>query len=124
MLCAFLKPICELIIGNISGAREPDDPNLTWGYVARTKEQETQTMKMDMADDMEAKEEWCELFVDRPENEESDSCSESKRTADERCLEEIKTAPRPTTKKKVRSFLKLSTVIETKFHCLLPFQRR
>ena len=33
-LC-FREPICELIIGNISGAREPDDPNPTLGYVAR-----------------------------------------------------------------------------------------
>ena len=34
---------------NIPGAREPDDPNPTWGYVARTKEQETQTMEKDIA---------------------------------------------------------------------------
>ena len=27
-LC-FREPICELIIGNISGAREPNDPNQT-----------------------------------------------------------------------------------------------
>ena len=36
-LC-FREPICELIIRNIPGAREPEDPNPTWGYVARTKE--------------------------------------------------------------------------------------
>ena len=59
-LC-FREPICELIIRNIPGARELDDPNPTWGYVARTQEQETQTMKMDIAEDLEAEEEWCEL---------------------------------------------------------------
>ena len=59
-LC-FREPICELIIGNIPGAREPDDPNPTWGYVARTKEQETQTMEKDITEHLEAEEEWCEL---------------------------------------------------------------
>ena len=58
---SFPEPICELIIGSIPGAREPDDPNPTWGYVARTKEQETQTMKKDIAEDLEAEEEWCEF---------------------------------------------------------------
>ena len=52
-LC-FQEPICELIIGNIPGAREPDDPNPTWGYVARTKEQETQTMEKDITHYLEA----------------------------------------------------------------------
>ena len=79
-----------------------------------------QTMEMDMTEDLEAEEKWCELLgkgeqlnakenvaVDSPEDEEKDCCSETKRTADERCQEEIKTAPRPMTKKKVRSFLKL-----------------
>ena len=47
-LC-FREPICGLIIGNIPGAREPDDPNPTWGYAARTKEQETQTVEIDIA---------------------------------------------------------------------------
>ena len=110
-LC-FHEPICRLIIGNIPGARKPDDPNPTWGYVARTKEQETQTIKMDIAEDLEAEEEWCELpgkgeqrkaevnvdedhVTDCSENEEKDSCSEAGRTVDERCLEKIKTAPRP-----------------------------
>ena len=122
-LC-FPEPICESIIGNTPGARGPDDPNPKWGYVARTKEQETQTMDMDIAEDLEAEEERCELAgkgkqrnakvnldknhtVDRLEDEEKDSCFATQKTADERCLEEIKTAPRPTIKKKVRSFLKL-----------------
>ena len=43
-LC-FREPICELMIGKIPGAREPDDPNPTWEYVARTKDQETQTWR-------------------------------------------------------------------------------
>ena len=38
----FREPICRLIIGNIPRAREPDDPNPAWGYVARTKERERQ----------------------------------------------------------------------------------
>ena len=122
-LC-FHEPICELTIGNIPGAREPHDPNPTWGYVAHTKDQETQTLEMDIAEDLEAEKEWCELpreggqwnaevnvdedhVADFSEDEEKDSCSEAGRTVDERCLEKIKTAPRPTTKRKVRSFLKL-----------------
>ena len=113
-----------MIIGNIPGSREPDDPNPTWGYVARTKEQETQTMERDIAEDLEAEEEWFELpgegeqrnaevnvnedhVADFSEDEEKDYCSEDGRTVDERRLEEIKTTPRPTTKRKVRSFLKL-----------------
>ena len=122
-LC-FREPICELIIGNIPGAREPDDPNPTWGYVACTKEQETQTVEKDIAEDLEAEKGWCELpgegekrndevnvnedhVADFSEDEEKDSCSEDGRPVDERRLEEIKTTPRPTTKRKVRSFLKL-----------------
>ena len=122
-LC-FHEPICELIIGNIPGAREPDDPNPTCGFVVRTKEQETQTMEMDIAEDLEAEEKWCELpgegeqwnaevnvdedhAADFSENEENDSCSEAGKIVNERRLEEIKTAPRPTTKGKIRSFLKL-----------------
>ena len=124
-LC-FREPICELIIGNIPGARDPDDPNSTWGYVARTntKEQETQTMERDIAEDLEAEEEWCELpgegeqrndemnvnedhVADFSEDEEKDCCSVDGRTVDVRRLEEIQTTPRLTTKRKVRSFLKL-----------------
>ena len=41
------------------------------------------------------------------EDEEKDSYSEDGRTVDERRLEEIKTAPRRTTKRKVGLFLKL-----------------
>ena len=117
----FRKQICELIIENIPGAREPDDPSPIWKYVARTKEQETQTMEMDIAEDLEAEEEWCKLpgkgeqrkaevnvdkdhVADCSEDEEKDSCSDAGRTVDERCLKKIKTAPRPTTKKKVRRF--------------------
>ena len=54
-LC-FREPICDLIMENIPGARKPDDPNATWGYVAPTKEQETQIMEMDIAEDLEAEE--------------------------------------------------------------------
>ena len=39
-------------------------------------------------------------------DEKKDSYSKAGRTVDERRLEEIKMAPRPTTKRKVRSFLK------------------
>ena len=121
-LC-FREPICELIIGNIPGARKPVDPNPTWEYVALTKEQETQTMERDIAEDLEAEEKWCELpegeqrndevnvneghAADFSEDEEKDYCFEDGRTVDERRLEEIKTTSRPTTKRKVRSFLKL-----------------
>ena len=41
--------------------------------------------------------------ADCSEDEEKDSCSEAGRTVDERYLEKIKTAPRPTTKRKARS---------------------
>ena len=81
-------------------------------------------MERDIAEDLEADKEWCELpgegeqrnaemnvnedhVADFSEDEEKDSCSENGRTVDERRLEEIKTTPRPTTKRKVRSFLKL-----------------
>ena len=59
-LC-FREPIFELIIGNIPDAREPDDPNPTWGYVTRTKQLETQTIEMDIAEGLEAEEERCKL---------------------------------------------------------------
>ena len=62
--------------------------------------------------------------VDCSEDEEKDSCSEAERTVDERRLEEIKTAPRPTTKRKIRSFLKLFNSYQVGFRRLLPFQRR
>ena len=45
--------------------------------------------------------------TDCSENEEKDSCSEAGRTVDERCLEKKKGTKTETTKKKVRSFLKL-----------------
>ena len=78
-------------------------------------------MEMNIAEDLEAEEEWCELpgkgeqwkaevsveedhVAGCSEDEEKDSYSENGRTVDERCLEKIKTAPRPTTKRKVRSF--------------------
>ena len=80
-------------------------------------------MEMDIAEDLEAEEKWSELprgeqpnaevnvdrdhVVDFSEDEEKDSCSEAGRTVDERCPEKIKTAPIPTTKRKVKSFLKL-----------------
>ena len=94
------------------------------GICCSHKKQATQTMEKGIAEDLEAEEEWCELpgkgeqrkaevnvdddhAADFSEDEEKDCCSEAGRTADERCLEKITTAPRPTTKSKVRSFLKL-----------------
>ena len=79
-------------------------------------------MEKDIGEDLEAEEEWCKLSVegeqrnaevnvdedhvaDFSEDKEKDSCCEAGRTVDERGLEKIETAPRPTTKTKVRSFL-------------------
>ena len=89
---------------------------------------------MDVADDSKS-EERCELprgreqvnaeenlgeshAVDYPEDEISDSCSETDMNVDWNCLEKIKTTPRPTTKSKVRSFFRLLgySIIEMKFH--------
>ena len=71
-------------------------------------------MEMEIAEDLEAEEGWCELpgkreqrkaevnvdkghVADCSEDEEKDSCSEAGRTVDERCPDKIKIAPRPTT---------------------------
>ena len=89
-------------------------------------------MEKDITEYLEAEEEWCELLgegeqrnaevnVDEhhvsnfSEDEEKDSYSEAGRTVDERRLEKIKTAPRLTTKRKDKSFLKLFNSYRDKF---------
>ena len=94
------------------------------GYVPRSKDQDTLTLEIDVADDLKSEGERCELprgreqvnaeknigeshAVDFPEDETNDSCSETEKTINPNCLKSIKTARRSTTKKTVRSFLRL-----------------